>query len=433
MDGADEKAPEREPFSARWASLAGIVALALVYMLQAATPLRLDDDALDYLNIATAITDGRPTPNLPIPHGYPWIVSVLERAGMGASAFFVLANCVFLAIGLVSVWMMRGYRAQSRFAAIGATLLAVPVIKSVPMALPDAAFFGVFLFALYLMGDDRKSPGRRAFSLIAASALTLIAIDLRYAGIALVAPLAWLVLRRTRSDIESRSRTGSRFIVIGIPAVFCAVLVLMFMSSNLFSLYVAEARNYYVNASIGSRIWSRAIVLLRSIGEIVVNLPYSRFRSFGWVFLIVGGATIALTAKLVRRPLHLNARRVCLLAYLLLIALWPNPAPRLFIPILPIVVAEGVDVFTDIRRPAWMTVTAGLYGVWFSLAGAAALVYTTRISFSGNDFTHVYGKNGGMPDPDIHEGDPSWPHVQYYRQVAPKLLQRYGDSRARGQ
>lgn len=432
MHGAYEKAPEREPFSARWVWISGIAVLAVVYVLQAATPLRLDDDALDYLNIATAITDGRPTPNLPIPHGYPWIVSALERAGMGASAFFVLANCVFLAIGLVSVWMMRGYRAQSRFAAIGATLLAVPVIKSVPMALPDAAFFGVFLFALYLMSDDRKLPGRGAFSVIAASALTLIAIDLRYAGVALVAPIAWLIVRRT-PDVESRSRTSGGFMVIGIAAVFCAALVLMFMSSNLFSLYVAEARNYYVNTSIGSRIWSRAIVLLRSIGEIVVNLPYSRFRSFSWIFLIAGAATIALAAKLVRRPLHLNAQRVCLLAYLLLIALWPNPAPRLFIPILPLVVAEVVDVFGDIRRPAWMTVAAGLYGVWFSVAGAAALAYTTRISFSGSNFTHVYGKNGGMPDPDIHEGHPSWPHVQYYRQVAPKLLQRYGDSRARGQ
>ena len=429
MAAREQKAPDREPFSIRSIGLVAIVALSIVYFLQAVTPLRLDDDALDYLNVATALADGRATPNLPIPHGYPWIVALLDHGHMGSSAFFVLANCFFLAIGLGSIWKMRAYTAAARIAAIIASLLAIPVIKSVPIALPDAAFFGVFFLALYLMSTERQSGPRTAIVTISAAILIVIAIDLRYAGIALLGPLGWSLFHADREGAESGRRT--RLIILA--GLVAATLVWLITSSNLLSLYAAQAHDYYGNGPLAGRIWDRAFVLLRSIGEIVFNVPFSRLRTFGWLYAIVGFGTVALAAAVVRRPLRLNAQRVCLLSYLFLIAVWPHPAPRLFIPIIPLATAEAAELFFREHRPRWLTVAAASFAVWFALTGAAALAYTTRISLSGSNFTRVYGKNGGMPDPDIHEGDPSWSHVQYYRRVAPMLLQRYGDSRARGQ
>ncbi|HUQ19165.1 MAG TPA: hypothetical protein VM099_06095 [Gemmatimonadaceae bacterium] len=429
MDVAAQRAPEREPFSVSGILIAAIVGLAIVYVIQAATPLRLDDDALDYLNIAAALTDGRPAPNLPIPHGYSWIVSLLERIRLGSSAFIVLANCFFLAIGLASLWKMRVYSRQARLIAVFATLLAIPVIKAAPMALPDAAFLGVFLLALFFMTIE--SPPTPT-AIVCATILMVIAVNLRYAGIALVAPLGWVLISRRTTVADT---TGGRRLlrIVIVAAVVAVIVVWMLMSSRLFFLYLAQARDYYGTASLPNRIWNRGIVLLQSTGEIVLNLPYSRFRSLRWIYVIFGLATVGLAVKTVRPPLRMNAQRVCLLSYLLLIAVWPSPAPRLFIPLIPLVAAEAVEAFVRTPRARWARLTAGSYAVWFFLTGAAALAYTTRISLSGSNFTHVYGKNGGMPDPDIHEGDPSWPHVQYYRQVAPMLLQRYGDSRARGQ
>jgi hypothetical protein len=424
----EQKAPDREPFSVRRIGVIAITALSAVYLLQAVTPLRLDDDALDYLNVATALADGRATPHLPIPHGYPWIVALLDRAHLGSSAFFVLANCCFLAIGLGSIWRMHAYTRTARIVAIIASLFAIPVIKSVPIALPDAAFFGVFFLALLLMSSEHRSGYRSAIATVSAAMLIIIAIDLRYAGIALLGPLAWSLFHSEREGVGSGRRT--RLLIPG--SLLAATLVWMVMSSNLLSLYAAQAHDYYGNGSFIGRIWDRAFVLLRSIGEIVVNLPFSRFRTFGWAYAIVGFVTVALGAGAVRRPFALNAQRACLVSYLLLIAIWPSPAPRLFIPIIPLAAAEATELFFRKERPRWVSLAAGTFGVWFALTGAAALAYTTRISLSGSNFTRVYGKNGGMPDPDIHEGDPSWSHVQYYRKVAPVLLQRYGDSRARG-
>jgi hypothetical protein len=297
------------------------------------------------------------------------------------------------------------------------------------MALPDTAFLGVFLLALAFMTGQ---PGRRRpIEIVFSAALVVIAINLRYAGLALLAPLGWTLLHQPTTGTDRRA--NAKVLSIAAAAVLTVLVALMLARSNLFSLYLAQALDYYGSSSLLGRVWDRAIVLLRSIGEIVLNLPYSRFRSFGWVYVIFGLVSVGIAAKTVHRSIRLNVQRVCLLSYLVLIALWPSPAPRLFIPIIPLVTAEAVETFARMPRPKWIRLTVASYAVWFFLTGAAAFAYTTRITFSGSNFTRVYGKNGGMPDPDIHEGDPSWLHVQYYRQVAPMLLQRYGDSRARGQ
>ncbi len=433
MDRVQQKAPEREPFSAKRVLISAIGALSIIYLAQAATPLRLDDDAVDYLNIAAAITDGRPAPNLRIPHGYSHFVSLLERGGMGSSAFFVLANCTFIAIILATLWGMRGYSAPPRLAGVIVTLLAIPVIRSVPIALPDAAFCAVFMLSLFFMARKGESAALQIVNVACAAVLTFAAINLRYAGIALLAPLVWSVFHQDRQSVGTAAPKQRTFVSQILLLLFAVAIVITLTRSNLLSLYVGDAREFYENGSLASRILNRAEVLLRSIGEIVLNLPYSRFRSFGWLYLISGIATVALAAKVIRRPFQLNAQRVCLISYLLLLALWPSPAPRLWMPIIPLIALEVAQAFTRVPRPKWLRVTAGAYAAWFSITGIAALAYTTRISFSGSNFTRVYGKNGGMPDPDIHEGDPSWSHVQYYRQIAPMLLQRYGDSRARGQ
>src|SRR6266567_6107416 len=105
MNAAVEKAPAREPFYAGPLFFAAIaLAIGAIYLIQMATPLRLDDDVVDYLRMAAAITDRQHLPTLPIPVGYSVMVSLLERAGLATSPSFVIVNCLFLTLGLSSVW-----------------------------------------------------------------------------------------------------------------------------------------------------------------------------------------------------------------------------------------------------------------------------------------------------------------------------------------
>jgi hypothetical protein len=429
---ATKKAPEREPFFTPRLVAASISLLAAVYLLQTTTPLRLDDDSVDYLNMASAITDRLPVPSLRLPDGYPFLVSALERAGLGSSFFFVLANCFFLAIGFYAFSKDRIYGTRTRAIAVVAGLLAVPIIRSAPVALPDAAFFGLSLLSLWcLAGADKSDGWHRAELLLAGSALTLASISVRYAGVALIPALLWVLARRHFGP-DSRQPQPKILADAAVLVLFAGALAVLVLHSRVFSFYVGDAHSYYSNESLASRLINRLIVLTRSTGEIAINLPFSRFHSLANVFLAAGVLTIAAAAWLFRRPRHFTPQRVFLVSYLFLLVAWPNPAPRLWMPIIPIAVAEAHQAWSQKTDRPWMRFGVIAYAAWFCLTGVAALGYTTRVSLSGDRFTQVYGKAGGRADPRIKEGDPGWSHVQYYTETSARLLARYGDKRAIG-
>ena len=399
--------------------IAAMIALAVTYLVQAATPLRLDDDAVDYLRTAAAISDGIALPTLPIPNGYPHLLSLLERGGLATSPGFVIVNCVFLFIGLYGVWRLRQYGVRARQLAIVATLLAIPVVKSVTIALPDAVFFGTSLLAVLCLTsavDDRGS--KRVSLLIVAGAFTIIAISLRYAGIALIPALAW-------SLFQSRERTGRKF-ELAIFGLLASFFVTIAVTSRVFSNYLGQARGYYVDGPIAGRLLDRAMVVVRSLGEVLINLPLSRLKMFGPMFVVAGIVLGSLILLLVRRQGPISPARIYLIGYLLLLIIWPLPAPRLWMPIIPLLFAEAAEGFMSAPRRRWMLVAAGTYGCWLTLTGVAALTYTTRISLSGDRFTQQYGNSGGMADPTIKEGHRSWPRVQFYNAEARRMLARYG-------
>jgi hypothetical protein len=407
--------------------IATIIGLALIYLIQAATPLRLDDDAVDYLRTAAAMTDGIAIPTLPIPSGYPLMLSLLERGGLATSAGFVVVNCIFVFIGLYSVWRLRQYGVRSRQFAIVATLLAIPVIRSVTIALPDAVFFGISLLAVLCLSSAVEDRGlKRAALLIVAGALTIIAISLRYAGIALIPALAWSFFQRPGAhDQTTRERSG-RVFELAIFALLAIFFVTIGATSRVFSTYVGQAREFYAAGPLAYRLLDRTMVVVRSLGEVLVNLPFSRLKKWGSMFVAAGILLGMVAILLARKRTPMTPARVYLIGYLLLLIIWPLPAPRLWMPIIPLIFAEAAEGFMRAPRPRWMLVAAGTYGLWLALTGIAALGYTTRISLSGDRFTQLYGNSGGMGDPTIKEGHRSWPRVQFYNAEARRLLARYG-------
>ena len=395
----------------RW-FLIGIAALGAFYLIQIATPLRLDDDSVDYLRVAAAITDGLPVPTLPIPLGYSRMLSVLERIGVATSATFVIVNCLFILIGLYSVWKLTEYSARAREFAVLGTLLTIPVIKSAVIALPDAGFFGVSLLAVWCLSsaDDRNRIERYALIALAAL-LTIAAISLRYAGIALIPALAWSLFRRsTRRELAAF-------------AFLALVFVAIALTSRIFSMYVSQARGYY---SVGpGQLLDRAMVVVRSFGEVMVNVPFSRLRTGGALFVAAGIVFAAILSTLLRMR-AITPARIYVVSYLLLLIVWPFPTPRLWMPMIPLIFVEAAEGFVRVHRSRWMTVAAGTYASWLALTGVAALAFTTRISLSGEKFPQMYGRSGGMADPRINHGDRSFSRVQFYNLEARKILARYG-------
>ncbi|MBA2708582.1 MAG: hypothetical protein H0U59_12330 [Gemmatimonadaceae bacterium] len=172
-----------------WVALFGLAAL---YLLQTITPLRLDNDSVAYLDITVSLVEGTARPETGLPLGYPAYASLLDRFGIASSISLVLSNCLFLATGLASVWHMLGSRHEARRRwTVAIALLAVPVVRSIAMPLPEPMFFGVSLLALAVMtAADDFDGAKRLQLLLMAIVLTAIAITTRLVGFALV-PALW--------------------------------------------------------------------------------------------------------------------------------------------------------------------------------------------------------------------------------------------------
>ena len=83
--------------------------LAALYLVQLASPLRLDTDSASYLRIASSIADGNGTdpPGVaPFPPGYPLLVAGLVRLGLGTSWGVVALNLAFLTVAVAALWVI---------------------------------------------------------------------------------------------------------------------------------------------------------------------------------------------------------------------------------------------------------------------------------------------------------------------------------------
>jgi hypothetical protein len=413
-----------------WVIVVG--ALGVVYLAQAATPLRLDDDTVDYLRMAAAMTDGRTVPTL-LPIGFPIVLSMLERAGLGSSLYFVLANCVFLAVGLFAVWrLLASYPEIVRQASIVFSLLAIPFVKSVAMPLPEAAFFCVSLLALWAMTAAGPASGWTRRCLLASAFLCIAAsVSIRTIGLALLPAffLACVQLPPGSPGPERNVRSRGWIIFAGLLAV--ALIILVWRSEAVMG-YQGWLRDYYWQGDVVRQIARRISFVLSGLGEIVVNLPFSRLREWRIGFGVAG--VIALVAFVIgsrRARAPLTPVRLYLLTYFLVVAVWPNPSPRLWMPVIPLIIAEAGRVLTELPGLRWRAALVGTYAGWFALTGIAALAYTSRISFSGSNFENVYGRRGGMPTVEVDVTDPNWGHLQYYKAEAKKMITRYGGAERR--
>ena len=288
-----------------------IGALGTVYVLQAATPLRLDDDAVDYLRITAALADGRPLPPSPVPIGFPVLLAVMDRAGLASSFTFVVANCLFLALGLFAAWKILSDKPSgARWAAMFFTLLAIPTVKSVAIALPEATFFGLSLAAVWSMTAARESRSRRGLLLVAACALTAVATSVRFVGLALLPPLVWSFAFPSAGSATQGGTDRNRIVPLLIVALMAAGLVLVVTSTSTFDVYNVWTREYYTQGGLLQQVLGRAATMLRGWGEVVLNIPFSRFKESGGVFTAAGVVSAVLLLVIVRRPRQLTPFRV---------------------------------------------------------------------------------------------------------------------------
>ncbi|MEO7685258.1 MAG: hypothetical protein ABIU86_15115 [Gemmatimonadaceae bacterium] len=404
--------------------LVALLALAALYLVQCVSPLRLESDAVDYLSTAAAMVDGRVLPKVPFPHGYPYIIATLDRLGLGSASFFVFANCVFLALGLWATWrIFSDYSACVRMWIVIATLLALSVVKSVAAPLPEAAFFGTSMLSLAAASTALSAAGPKRWGWFALSvAAAAFALSIRVVGVALIPTLlwaGWCAFSNAPHTTRPQRRVGVTIIVL----LVLAAVALAFSRLSIIIGYLEHPAYWYVYGGLKSPVGGRAYGMLAGLGQMIVNLPLSRFHSLAPAFAAAGLAAMVLLVLGRRKPGRLTITGIYLGFYLGVLAFWPYDSPRLWMPVTPLIAAHVVITLDRARNKSAMRLLVPLYAAWFALTGIAALAYTTRISLSGSEFPRLYGTDGGMATTGLHTMGPK--EMRRYNAQADTLLHRY--------
>jgi hypothetical protein len=379
--------------------LVAISLIALIYLVQLASPLRLNTDAVTLLSMACNAEDGRGfveqghTTQFPI--GYPLVILTLIKAHLACSASFIAVNLICLAIALfqfskIARWY---WAAPSRRIAcvIALFLLAFPTIKHVTIPLTEMPFAAMMMSSLRCLTEwnhQRNGVVRRSWGmLLLGSVLAVASIFIRTLGIALLPALVGAIVLDppTKAWLLRRSKRPLTLVPILIGVVIIAGAAFWHISNTkYFRSFVAQAHQP------GVLLKTAFVGRLTDATELFCNLPIEKLAHLPMVYLL-GIVPVALIVLGFIRRKRLGTLEIFLLCYIGIMVIWPYRDARFWIPVLPFMLVIANDGFESIQIPVIKPFIKYVYLAVFSLAGLAALGSSTRLSIAGDRFADLYG------------------------------------------
>jgi hypothetical protein len=379
-----------------------LLLVSLAYLVQIASPLRLVGDGVDYLLQASSAADGRGFrvhgEQSMRPPGYPALIFLLERAGIGKSWAIVALNCLLLGIGCwSSYYVLRsslGFEAGAAEVICLLTLLSFVMVKHVTYPLSDVCFFGASMpFLLVLLRADADIRPGRYWRLAVAVPLLVFCIEVRTIGIALIPAFAWAAVGGTswaRSIPQwlRRHRISSLVLLL-------LVIVAMAWAGKVFlhSRYLQfNAKTLHRRGVIGNFV-SDLSDHTREWGELAVNAPISKLPGALELPVRIAGffALLLAATGLWEKRRRLDASVWYVAGYASIVFAYPWFDTRLWLPVLPLLMGY---VLLGARRLAPFHLLRPAIFAYFSvfcLLGIFALGYSTRLTFAGSQFPDLYG------------------------------------------
>lgn len=355
-----------------------------LYFLQVFTPLRLTTDSLYYLTVADSAALGNKFHPGAQPIGYPVFLFLLMKAGFFSSATMILANCIFFATGLFLTFhtlISLGFERSHSIVACLFTLLSFTAVKHITQGMSDFLFFALSAAVCWVLTSSSW------WKWVAASVLVCSAMEVRIMGLALICPivvLAWPYVKRFRTLLI----TVIILLSVGGAVGLWTGRHYLSKCAELFGAY--GAKQFFSVLALSH---------LQDFGEIISNAPLSKMPF--WIHLPVlalGGFAIFLL--FVGMP-KIWQRSPCLCSYLIgcciLVLPWPYTDPRFWLPVMPILfltIASGIQSCAEwmkLKLHLAISTPLLLYGILFCTLGLASLGYSTRITFSGQQFPYRYG------------------------------------------
>ena len=373
-----------------------LLLLAICFGLQIFSPLRLNTDAIVLLSVADSaahgngfLDDGQKTV---FPPGYPALLAVLLRVGLGHSWVIISLNAVLLAVGVFATYrlLIREFFADKVvvLALCSLSLLSYVVVKHFAIPLTDVPFFCFAMCCLAMISHAKKMSSNRGFVIltVAACLFALAAITLRRIGVALVPSLIFMIVcsSQLRSLLVYLRRTKE--IVALVFAILSISIVGIVSKTSTLSDFVA-ATNKSSTVAVFLEIWN---FRLTEFGELFINIPMSKLpANLHFLVPFIGIVLLLLTlGGLAAKRQDLGSTEVFFIAYAGILFAWPFYDARFWLPVIPLLLAYSALSVTRIKLSKAIVM---IYCSGFVLFGFMAIAYSTRISLSGHNFPDRYG------------------------------------------
>jgi hypothetical protein len=360
------------------------------------------------------------------PPGYPALLAVLMRAGLGHSWAIIGINVIFLSVGLFATYFLL-IREFFESKAIGLIicsffLLSFVVVKHFTIPLTDIPFFCCSMCCLAVMRQTTKMNWNWRFLILAAVAwfLAIAAITVRRIGVSLVPALVGMIVcsPHLKSLLKSVPRRTKQIIVV--LTIFAGIgTTYVVVRTSTLSDFIEVAKDSIFSSA--SQILSYRLM---ELGELLVNVPISKMPTeiqfiVPWMGLLLLMLTlVGLTTKL----RQIGPTEVFLMCYIGILYAWPFNDTRFWLPVIPFLMAySGLGA----KRLGLPNSILTAYGIMFAILGVVAIAYSTRISFAGSAFPDIYGN--GQLRPTYCAAFQSCPESSDFSKVDAKVLRLLRD------
>ena len=380
-----------------------LLLLAICYLLQVFSPLRLNTDSVILLSIGESAAHGGgffdSGQQTVFPPGYPALLAVLIRVGLAHPWAIVGLNMVFLSVGLFAAYslLIREFFEDKAVVLLICSffLLSFVVVKHSTIPLTDVPFFCCSMCCLAVMNRTTKMDWNWRFVIFVGVAwlLAVAAITVRRLGVALVPPLVFVIVGSPHFKplLEFLSRRTKLIIIVVCVFVGVGTVYVVAQTSTLGDFYVV-VNHSKISALVLKIIFYR----FTEFGELFVNIPTSKTPTnfhvmVPWIgFLLFLLTLVGLGTK--RR--EISPTEVFLVCYMGILFMWPFADTRFWLPVIPLLIAYSVFAIKSFRLSNVVFTT---YCIAFATLGFVAIAYSTRISFSGSTFPDRYGDGNLRP------------------------------------
>ncbi len=416
---------------------AALALVAIPYLLSLASPLRLMPDSVVYLSRAAGLPVA--PGHLNYPPGYPALLGALGDLGLDTSWGFVGLNLVLLAAGLAAAFVLcrrsLGLSPTLAVLVVLGTLLSrtISLYSSAPVA--EVPYFGVALLCLLVLTIADRRTGRERLPWLAAGVLlAAAAVSIRVAGLALVAPVLFVVVGGDRLGRLGRAiRHGRPGAVAALVASAIAVLALGVVAVRVSPYWHHIAGTWRVNGGLGAFV-DRVAVEMRtkviSLGELgsqtncCVRAPAALRPVYVAFGLVV--AALVVYGWLGRR--RFGPIEAFVLGTAAVILVYAGGVARFWIAVIPFLLAYALLGAVRLSRFRGLRVVLAAGAAGFVIVGAVWLVNSLALTAAGRSFPSRWARQIDqrlVASYRVAWGDPRLLDLAVAEPDAVRLLYRY--------